>query len=969
MNSNESISPLSHIIIKGAAEHNLKNIDINIPKNKLVVFTGVSGSGKSSLAFGTVYQEGMRRYTESMSSYIRQFLDANNKPKFDSIDGLSPTIAIEQKTAGTSQRSTVGTMTEINDYLRILFARIGVPHSPKTNLPIRSFTPSQICNKICSLPIGSKIRITSPVYIGQIGNPSSLLISLKKKGFERFKINGELVDCSEELPDFEHHKPYDISAVIDRVIIKEGISSRINDSVELSLKLSDGLVLVDVVELAGGSDNFSLGDGFFAKNGGSLLFSEKFSCPESGFSIAELSSRMFSFNSPYGACPSCDGIGTQVFVDPELIVQDKTLSLKNGAIHPWFIHNHKYYLQILAGLANHFKFSIDVPYFELSDEVKNIIMYGTKDKKVEMKITTYGDEYNILNKPFDGVVADILNRIKQEDSEDDLSIYQVIDKCSACKGYRLKQDSLLVRINEKHIGEICEMYISDLIEWFEKLPKFLSENDAKIAEKAVDEILSRLNFIKNVGLGYLKLSRKSNTLSGGEAQRTRLASQIGSGLTGVIYVFDEPSIGLHVADTMKLVNTLLQLRDKGNSVLVVEHDDETIKAADWIIDVGPGAGKYGGQIISQGTLQQIIKDPNSVTGKVFSGEMAIEVPAQRRKFFGQNAMAVKLTNARSYNLKNVTLEIPLQKFIVVTGVSGSGKSTLINGTLVPALNGNIKGVKISNCGLYDDLIGSDYIDKVISIDQSPIGRTPRSNAATYTDAFSFIRELFTELPASRARGYKSGRFSFNVKGGRCEKCQGDGVIKVEMQLLSDVYILCSVCEGKRYNDETLEVKYNGHSIIDVLNMNSLEAFKLFKNIPQIADKLKTLIDVGLGYLTLGQPATTISGGEAQRIKLARELARRSTDRTIYIMDEPTTGLHTIDVMHLLNVINRLVDNGSTVLVIEHDMDLIKSADWVIDVGPYGGEQGGEIVCAGTPEDIVLCERSLTGQYLKKVLKS
>lgn len=949
------------ISVHGAKEHNLKNVSIDIPKEKLVVITGLSGSGKSSLAFDTVYAEGQRRYVESLSAYARQFLEMQNKPDVEYITGLSPAIAIDQKTTSKNPRSTVATITEIYDYLRLLFARIGVPYSPATGLPIEKQSVTQIVDRILELPQETKIHLLSPIIRGGKGEHVAELMKLKKDGFSRIKIDGTVHNL-DEIPKLDRNKKHDMEVVIDRLKIDAELGNRLPASIETALQLSHGLVYVEVMELPS-SYKPKKGEKEF-KKGEVIIFSEKFACPVSGFQIAEIEPRMFSFNSPYGACQVCDGLGTESFYNPELIVPNKLLSLNEGAIVPWANSSNKTYRQTLHALAKHYKFSLETPWTELPEEVKKTLLHGSGEEEITFE---YDDSLRTsrVTQPFEGVIPNMIRRVAEADTTHIASAYEAyqgITKCKACKGYRLRPETLCIKVADHHIGNVVEKTIEKAVEWFQVLPSKLNKTHNKIGERVIKEILLRLSFLQDVGLDYLTLDRKSGSLSGGESQRIRLASQIGSGLSGVLYVLDEPSIGLHQCDNDKLINTLKSLRDLGNTVIVVEHDEDTMRQADYLIDIGPGAGVHGGNIVSQGTPDEVAEDPKSITGQYLSGKKEIAIP-QRRKH--EKERFIKLRGARANNLQKVDADFPVRKFTSVTGVSGSGKSTLVLQTLYRAankfVNGNFKKIP----GGYESLSGLEYIDKVIKIDQSPIGRTPRSNPVTYTGAFSFIRDLFVALPESKARGYKAGRFSFNVKGGRCETCQGDGMLKIEMHFLPDVYVTCDTCKGKRYNRETLEIKYKSKTISDILEMTVEDAAKFFENQPLIFEKLKALNDVGVGYIALGQSATTLSGGEAQRIKLAKELSRKSTGRTLYILDEPTTGLHTYDIAKLLNVLHRLVDAGNTVLCIEHNIDVIKTSDWIIDVGPGGGSKGGFIVGAGTPEDIAKIPESMTGKYLKK----
>ena len=931
------------IEIKGAREHNLKNINISIPKNKLTVITGLSGSGKSSLAFDTIYAEGQRRYVESLSSYARQFLDLMKKPDVDSIEGLSPAISIEQKTTSHNPRSTVGTITEIYDYMRLLWARVGTPYSPATGLPIESQTVSQMTDKVLSLPEGSKLLILAPIARGKKGEYKKELESLQKQGFQRVKIDGEIYDL-DSTPELNKNQKHDISVVVDRVIVKESIAERLSQSFETALKLSDGLVFVE---------NLSTNE--------QLTFSSKFACPVSGFTIEEIEPRLFSFNNPYGACPHCDGIGAKLYMDPLLVVPNPNLSLSQGAIAPWHGFRTSFYEQTLYSLAEYLNISLKTPWKDLPQKAKDIILYGSGDEPIPMYYSRFA-----TNKPFEGVIPNMERRFLETDSaasREELSRYQSAAPCEVCGGKRLKPEALAVKICGLDIMEASDMSIKDALVWFNGVKPNLTPKKQEIATKILKEICERLSFLNNVGLEYLTLSRQSGSLSGGESQRIRLASQIGTGLTGVLYVLDEPSIGLHQSDNDKLLDTLKMLRDKDNTVIVVEHDEDAMRAADYLVDIGPGAGINGGHVVAAGTPAQVIKNKDSLTGQYLAGKRKIDVPKHRRS---GNGHVISIQGARENNLKNINVDFPLGKFVALTGVSGSGKSTLLLDTLYPALMRALYNSKLET-GAHDIIRGMEYIDKVVDIDQSPIGRTPRSNPATYTGVFSNIRDFFAGLPEAKARGYGPGRFSFNVKGGRCEACQGDGQIKIEMNFLADVYVECDKCHGARYNDETLAVKYKGKSIADVLNMTVEEAYRFFSNVPQIARKLELLKRVGLDYIKLGQSSLDLSGGEAQRIKLSKELAARSTGQTIYILDEPTTGLHFADIKLLLSVLHELVDQGNTVIVIEHNLEVIKTADWIIDLGPGGGANGGRVVAIGTPEQVADNSDSLTGKYLKKYL--
>jgi excinuclease ABC subunit A len=936
-----------YIYVKGAREHNLKNIDVTIPRDKLVVFTGVSGSGKSSLAFDTIYSEGQRRYVESLSTYARQFLGQMDKPDVDYIEGLSPAISIDQKSTSNNPRSTVGTVTEIYDYLRLLFARVGTPHCPHCHQPIKRQTVDQVVDNLLALPEGSRIKVLAPVVRGQKGEHKKTMNNLFRDGFGRLMVDGYEYTSDEEI-ELEKNKKHDISAVVDRLVIKDSIRSRLAESLELAFELSEGIVIIQLLGENGEEE---------------MMFSQDFSCPECGFSLPELSPRMFSFNSPFGACPECDGLGEKREIDPALVL-DMDKSLEDGAIVPWSSNFYTFYNQVLATMAAKHKIPMDRPLKELSRKQLDIILYGNGQERFKVSyINSYG-EATAFRSSYEGIVNNLRRRYqetKSDASREEIEKYMTVSPCPGCQGKRLKQEILWVLIAGQSIHEVSSMSVREALDFFTNLT--FSERETYIARQIIKEIKERLCFLVDVGLDYLTLDRAAGSLSGGEAQRIRLATQVGSSLVGVLYVLDEPSIGLHPRDNDRLLATLKRLRDLGNTVIVVEHDEDTIRNADYIIDIGPRAGLHGGEVVASGSPDEITQTPASLTGQYLSGQMDIELPSRRRNGNG-NILGIR--GAAQHNLKNIDVNIPLGKMVVITGVSGSGKSTLVGDIMYPALMKKLHGGR-HRPGLHQGIEGVEQIDKVINIDQSPIGRTPRSNPATYTGAFDGIRELFSSTAESRVRGYKPGRFSFNVRGGRCDACSGDGIIKIEMHFLPDVYIPCEVCKGKRYNRETLEVKYKGKTIADVLEMTVDEAVDFFENIPRVYRKLKTLHDVGLGYIQLGQPAPSLSGGEAQRVKLATELSRRSTGKTLYILDEPTTGLHKDDVKHLLNVLNILVDNGNTVLIIEHNLDVIKTADYIIDLGPEGGEQGGEIIAQGPPEEIATNPLSYTGKYLRNVL--
>ncbi|MCP3775012.1 excinuclease ABC subunit UvrA [Paenibacillus sp. MZ04-78.2] len=935
-----------NIVIKGARAHNLKNIDVVIPRDKFVVLTGLSGSGKSSLAFDTIYAEGQRRYVESLSAYARQFLGQMDKPDVDSIDGLSPAISIDQKTTSRNPRSTVGTVTEIYDYLRLLFARIGRPHCPEHKIEITSQTVEQMVDRIMEYPERTKLQILAPIVSGRKGEHSKLLADIQKQGFVRVRVNGELRELSETI-ELEKNKKHTIEVVVDRIVVKDDVQTRLADSLETALKLAEGRVIVDVIDQE------------------ELLFSQNLACPECGFSIEELAPRMFSFNSPFGACPECDGLGQRMIVDPELLVPNSKLSIEEGAFEAWAGSTSNYYPQFLAAVCEHYGIPKNVPVSELPKEQMQKLLNGTGGEKVRFRYENDFGHKKEAMVPFEGIVNNLERRYRDTFSEgirEHIESYMSAKPCGKCKGARLKPETLAVTVADNNIAHVTSLSIGEAQQWFDSLK--LTDRETQIAHLILKEIKARLGFLVNVGLDYLTMHRAAGTLSGGEAQRIRLATQIGSSLMGVLYILDEPSIGLHQRDNDRLIQTLEHMRDLGNTLIVVEHDEDTMLAADYIIDIGPGAGIHGGKVIAQGTPEEIKQDEQSLTGQYLSGRKFIPVPAERRK---PNGKWLEIRGAKENNLRGVNVKFPLGVFGCVTGVSGSGKSTLINEILYKTLAKELNRAKVRP-GEYKEFKGLEHVDKVIDIDQSPIGRTPRSNPATYTGVFDDIRDVFSATNEAKVRGYKKGRFSFNVKGGRCEACKGDGIIKIEMHFLPDVYVPCEVCKGKRYNRETLEVKYKGKNISEVLEMTIEDSCEFFKNIPRIHRKLQTLMDVGLGYMNLGQPATTLSGGEAQRVKLAAELYRRSTGKTIYILDEPTTGLHIHDIDRLLKVLHRLVENGDSVLVIEHNLDVIKTADYIIDLGPEGGNRGGTIVASGTPEEVVKVSSSYTGKYLKPILE-
>ncbi|MFA3917886.1 excinuclease ABC subunit UvrA [Ruegeria hyattellae] len=944
------MAELKNIEVRGAREHNLKSIDVDIPRDQFVVITGLSGSGKSSLAFDTIYAEGQRRYVESLSAYARQFLDMMEKPDVDHISGLSPAISIEQKTTSKNPRSTVGTVTEIYDYMRLLFARAGTPYSPATGLPIEAQQVQDMVDRIMTMEEGTRGYLLAPIVRDRKGEYKKEFLELRKQGFQRVKVDGEFYELDEP-PTLDKKFRHDIDVVVDRLVVREGMETRLADSLRTALDLADGIAVLETAPKEGDPER--------------ITFSENFACPVSGFTIPEIEPRLFSFNAPFGACPDCDGLGVELFFDERLVVPDQGLKVYDGALAPWRKGKSPYFLQTIEAIARHYEFDKNAKWKDLPAHVQQVFLYGSGDEEIPFRYDEGGRVYQVT-RVFEGVIPNMERRYRETDSNwirEEFERYQNNRPCGTCEGYRLRPEALAVRIANLHVGQVVQMSIRQALAWIEDVPNHLSLQKQEIARAIVKEIRERLGFLNNVGLEYLTLSRSSGTLSGGESQRIRLASQIGSGLTGVLYVLDEPSIGLHQRDNDRLLGTLKNLRDQGNTVIVVEHDEEAIRAADYVFDIGPGAGVHGGQVVSHGTPDVVAGDASSITGQYLSGTREIAVPVERRK---GNKKKVKVVNATGNNLKSVTAEFPLAKFVCVSGVSGGGKSTLTIETLFKTASMRLNGARQTPAPC-ETIKGLEHLDKVIDIDQRPIGRTPRSNPATYTGAFTPIRDWFAGLPEAKTRGYKPGRFSFNVKGGRCEACQGDGVIKIEMHFLPDVYVTCETCKGARYNRETLEIKFKGKSIADVLDMTVEDAQDFFKAVPSIRDKMDALARVGLGYIKVGQQATTLSGGEAQRVKLSKELSKRSTGRTLYILDEPTTGLHFEDVRKLLEVLHELVDQGNTVVVIEHNLDVIKTADWIIDIGPEGGDGGGEIVATGTPEQVVEVGCSHTGHYLKQML--
>ena len=945
------MAELKFIEVRGAREHNLKSIDVDIPRNELVVITGLSGSGKSSLAFDTIYAEGQRRYVESLSAYARQFLDMMEKPDVDHIAGLSPAISIEQKTTSKNPRSTVGTVTEIYDYLRLLFARAGTPFSPATGLPIEAQQVQDMVDRVMQMEEGTRAYLLAPIVRDRKGEYRKEFLELRKQGFQRVKVDGAFYELDEP-PTLDKKFRHDIDVVVDRIVVREGMETRLADSFRTALDLADGIAVLETAPSEGEPERFT--------------FSENFACPVSGFTIPEIEPRLFSFNAPYGACPECDGLGVELFFDERLVVPDQTLRISDGALAPWRKGKSPYFLQTIEAIAKHYGFSPKSPWKDLPEQVKTVFLYGSGEQEIQFRYDEGGRIYQV-SRVFEGVIPNMERRYRETDSSwirEEFETYQNNRPCGGCGGYRLKPEALAVKIAGIHVGQVVQMSIKDAYEWCSSVPDSLTKQKNEIAATILKEIRERLGFLNNVGLEYLTLSRNAGTLSGGESQRIRLASQIGSGLTGVLYVLDEPSIGLHQRDNDRLLVTLKNLRDQGNTVIVVEHDEEAIREADYVFDIGPGAGVHGGQVVSRGKPHEVAKDPKSLTGQYLSGTRKIEIPHERRS---GNGKSVTVVNATGNNLKSVTAEYPLGRFVCVTGVSGGGKSTLTIETLFKTASMRLNGAKQTPAPC-ETIKGLEHLDKVIDIDQRPIGRTPRSNPATYTGAFTPIRDWFAGMPEAKARGYKPGRFSFNVKGGRCEACQGDGVIKIEMHFLPDVYVTCETCQGARYNRETLEIKFKGKNIADVLDMTVEDAQQFFQAVPSIREKMDALVQVGLGYIKVGQQATTLSGGEAQRVKLSKELSKRSTGRTLYILDEPTTGLHFEDVRKLLEVLHELVEQGNSVIVIEHNLDVVKTADWIIDIGPEGGEGGGQIVAAGTPETVAGIAESYTGRYLKPMLE-
>ncbi|MGJ8605844.1 MAG: excinuclease ABC subunit UvrA [Marivita sp.] len=949
------MAELKNIEVRGAREHNLKNIDVDIPRDQLVVITGLSGSGKSSLAFDTVYAEGQRRYVESLSAYARQFLDMMQKPDVDHISGLSPAISIEQKTTSKNPRSTVGTVTEIYDYMRLLFARVGTPYSPATGMPIEAQQVQDMVDRVMGMEEGTRAYLLAPIVRDRKGEYRKEFLELRKQGFQRVKVDGQFYELDEP-PTLDKKFRHDIDVVVDRLVVKEGLETRLADSFRTALDLADGIAIMETAP--------SEGEGEPERH----TFSEKFACPVSGFTIPEIEPRLFSFNAPFGACPECDGLGVELFFDERLVVPDATLKIADGALAPWRKGKSPYFLQTIESIAKHYEFNKGSRWKDLDPHIQQVFLYGSGDEEIPFRYDEGGRVYQV-SRTFEGVIPNMERRYRETDSNwirEEFERYQNNRSCGTCGGYRLREEALAVKIAGVHVGQVVQMSIKEAFDWCSSVPEHLTNQKNEIAKAILKEIRERLGFLNNVGLEYLTLSRNAGTLSGGESQRIRLASQIGSGLTGVLYVLDEPSIGLHQRDNDRLLGTLKSLRDQGNTVIVVEHDEEAIREADYVFDIGPGAGVHGGQVVSKGTPQEVADDPASLTGQYLSGAREIAVPTERRT--GKKGKSIKVVKATGNNLQNVTAEFPLGKFVCVTGVSGGGKSTLTIETLFKTASMRLNGARQTPAPC-ETIKGLEHLDKVIDIDQRPIGRTPRSNPATYTGAFTPIRDWFAGLPEAKARGYKPGRFSFNVKGGRCEACQGDGVIKIEMHFLPDVYVTCETCKGARYNRETLEIRFKGKSIADVLDMTVEDAQEFFKAVPSIREKMDALMRVGLGYIKVGQQATTLSGGEAQRVKLSKELAKRSTGRTLYILDEPTTGLHFEDVRKLLEVLHELVEQGNSVIVIEHNLDVIKTADWLIDIGPEGGDGGGQIVATGTPEQVAAVEASHTGRYLKPMLEA